>query len=140
MKLTFDQIDNVETLETALSDVKGDAVIQQSIGGISSKVKLSTDGIPNKVDTIDKLFKDKPISYIKADLEGFDLQMIKGARETIIKNKPKIAITTYHRKDHAELISEFLRSIVLEYNIRVKGIELRNGSTIMLHAWIKEND
>ena len=38
------------------------------------------------------------------------------------KNKPKIAVTTYHKSQHAEDITVYLKLLVPEYNILTKGI------------------
>jgi hypothetical protein len=63
------------------------------------------------------------------------MAMLEGARETIRRCRPKIAITTYHRPDHAAKIGRLLRSIHPDYHIVVKGIENHWGSPVMLHAW-----
>ncbi len=136
MKATFANFSNVDILAVALSDKEGEATIAGA--DISSGLGNSNSGIPVKVTTLDDLLFEKaiPITYIKADLEGYDYKMIKGASNIIARDNPKIAITTYHRGDHAELISRHLRDINPRYKIRVKGLEERVGAPVMLHAWV----
>ena len=85
-----------------------------------------------------KLFFEKniPVNYIKADLEGSEPEMIQGAVKTISKYKPRIAITTYHKKNDADDIYKILKSIDSKYNIEIIGIKPENGCSIMMHAWI----
>jgi FkbM family methyltransferase len=141
MQATFAEKKNVQIIPAALSNKIGTAVIAEQ--GIYSPVDdencLSNGGVPVQVTTIDELFwtKQIPVTYIKADLEGYELKMLEGARKTITAYRPKIAITTYHRKDHADQIIDFLRSLNLGYKIKLKGIDYIWGVPVMLHAWIE---
>jgi len=135
---TFQGVANVTVLPTALGAAPGNAYL--SSGVLDSE--LSANGRKGAhavaVETIDRLFadRDQPLTYLKADLEGFELEMLEGARRTIARYRPKIAITTYHRADHAERIAAFLRDVDTGYRVRTKGIDADTGSPVMLHAWI----
>lgn len=137
MRLTFSGFENVEVLPVAVSDREGTSHMTGC--GISSTLSTSGDGESVEVATLDTLFFKQgiPVSYIKADLEGYELSMLKGARETIKKHSPKIAITTYHVAEHAESIAGYLTAINPCYRIKVKGIEERAGAPVMLHAWVE---
>ncbi len=52
-----------------------------------------------KVDTIDRVLGDEKATFIKMDIEGAELQAIIGAESQIIKNKPKCAISVYHKPE-----------------------------------------
>lgn len=80
------------------------------------------------------------MSYIKADLEGYDYELIKGADNLISANLPKIAITTYHNREHATLISNHLKKIHPGYKTKIKGIYALDGSPVLMHAWAEEKD
>ncbi|RJP27681.1 MAG: FkbM family methyltransferase [Candidatus Omnitrophota bacterium] len=133
---TFGGHENIEILPFALSDRLGDAFLSDA--GLTSSLGVSIEGIPVKVTTIDTLFYERsvPCTYIKGDLEGFDYLMLKGAENTIRENLPKIAVTTYHATNHAELISRYLKKICPEYNILEKGVTNVFRKPIMLHAWV----
>ena len=139
LQKTFASRENVKILPVGLSDRPGSATLVGS--GIMAQIgdaQPNGAGVPVPVSTLDDIFfhKDNPVSYIKADLEGYELNMLEGARNTIAAYSPKIAITTYHKADHAKRISEFLTGINPKYNIKVKGIEPMWGEAVMLHAWI----
>lgn len=49
-----------------------------------------------KVDSIDNVLKDVPVTYIKLDVEGAECAALRGAKHIIQKYNPKLAICTYH--------------------------------------------
>lgn len=132
---TFDALPNVEIIPAALGAVAGNAYLSDD--GIMSVISSAPTATPVRLTTIDDLFVKQglPITYLKADLEGYELEMLAGARETIRANRPRIAITTYHQADHAACIEKFLLAIHPDYHILTKGIEERAGAPVMLHAW-----
>ncbi|WP_343692723.1 FkbM family methyltransferase [Chitinophaga sp.] len=120
--------------EAFIGTSSADTIIDASIQ------ETNSNGHAEKINivTIDSLFADKGIriNYLKADIEGFEENMIRGALETIRISKPKIAITTYHKgQDYRKLI-EMIKGVVPEYNYRIKGIDYLSGNPIMLHMWI----
>jgi FkbM family methyltransferase len=138
LEKTFSSTPNVEIIPVALSNESGSGFMSND--SIASSVNEKGE-IPIALQTIDNLFfnKGQKVNYIKADLEGFEIQMLEGAKETIKLNKPKIAITTYHNKDHAELIEKILREYNPSYKFITKGIEPWSGGPVMLHAWDNNN-
>jgi hypothetical protein len=87
----------------------------------------------------DALFHDRqlPVSFIKADLEGGELAMLRGAKATIVQNRPKLAIATYHRESDYEGITALIAQLVPQYTIKPKGISCHDKPFI-LHAWVKQ--
>ena len=51
------------------------------------------------VCSVDSLTDGNRITFLKADIEGLETSMILGAKETITRYKPKLAIAVYHRKE-----------------------------------------
>jgi len=135
LEKTFANIPNVEIVPLALGARAESGFMTDD--GFQSKLFTTPTDHPVNVVTIDSLFYEKnlPLTYIKVDLEGYELEMLAGAKETIKLNRPKIAITTYHKAEHAVAIAKFLKDIHSDYNIRLKGIEERAGAPVMLHAW-----
>lgn len=96
---------------------------------------INQEGIAKiKVDTItiDEFVKREKIArvdFIKADIEGAERNMLKGAEKTIKEFKPQIAICTYHLEDDKEILESILHSYVPEYKIVHKWKKL--------YAWIE---
>lgn len=63
----------------------------------------------------------QPNDLIKVDAEGADLEVIQGASQTIARDRPQIAVTTYHADEHAESIVGLLKNLNPDYRLRLKG-------------------
>ena len=107
---------------------------------------MNADGIASACDpsgkldvqvcALDDFFRGRPeaVSYLKADVEGAEMSLLRGAAEIIRARKPKIAITTYHHRSDAVEIQAFLKGLRPDYRMRLKGITYAGNSTL-LHAW-----
>jgi len=69
------------------------------------------------VRSLDSALKTKPISFIKMDIEGAELDALHGSREIILKNKPKLAICVYHKPSDLWQIPLYIHSLNPEYKI-----------------------
>ena len=66
----------------------GSAVIDQSIDEGVQKVSAVA---------LDDILGDKPVTFIKMDIEGAELEAIRGARHIIQTQHPKLAVSIYHK-------------------------------------------
>ena len=71
------------------------------------------------VTSIDKSVNE-PATFIKMDVEGSELEALRGARETIRKNRPKLAICIYHKPEDVLTIPLYIREIVPEYRFYIR--------------------
>jgi FkbM family methyltransferase len=135
LERTFAGQDNVTVVPVALGAAAGRGFMQMD--GMSTALSEAESGLAVEIDTVDDFCVRTGVSpsYLKADLEGAEMQLLQGAAETIRRLKPRIAITTYHRSGDARALREFLASLRPDYAFRTKGIEHHWGEPIMLHAW-----
>lgn len=75
-----------------------------------------------KVETISiddyvKAHKVKKVDFIKLDIEGAELECLKGAKETLVKFRPKIAVCIYHDIDHFVSIPEYIHKLLPDYDL-----------------------
>lgn len=87
-------------------------------GGRNSTV--ASNGRETEFITVDSLLKGKPVSYIKMDVEGQEAEAIKGARETILKCKPKMLISCYHKTDDFLKLPKAVNEIRGDYKIYLR--------------------
>lgn len=57
---------------------------------------------------------------IKMDVEGSELESLKGAKRTIQRDKPKLAICIYHKPEDMTEIPMFIKELVPEYRLYVR--------------------
>lgn len=83
--------------------------------------KIDT-GIHSKTIDVLKLddLKLDNVTFIKMDIEGSELSALKGARETIIRNKPKLAVSIYHKPGDIIEIPEFIMGLSLNYKYYIR--------------------
>ncbi|MDR3243115.1 MAG: FkbM family methyltransferase [Elusimicrobiota bacterium] len=79
-------------------------------------MRIGTMAIDDFVDT-NKIPK---IDFIKLDIEGAELECLKGAQKTIKQYKPKLAICLYHKDSDFITIPAYIKDLVPEYNLYIK--------------------
>lgn len=80
-------------------------------------------------------FVKAPVSIIKMDIEGAELDTLKGAKNIIETYKPKLAICVYHRWDDIFNIPIYLHSLVPEYKFKIRH-HSRDMHDIVLYAYV----
>jgi FkbM family methyltransferase len=91
-------------------------------GNADSKIIEASDSnstVNIQVMAIDNLNLEK-VSFIKMDIEGAELEALKGAEKTIAKNKPKLAISIYHSNEDMLDIAEYIHNVFPEYKLYVR--------------------
>jgi FkbM family methyltransferase len=74
--------------------------------------------------TIDCFVKEKnlkKIDFIKMDIEGAEVDAIKGARLVLKHLKPKLSIAVYHNYKNAEILKNLILKINNSYQIKFSG-------------------
>lgn len=93
-----------------------------------TNLKISNDKIITvNITTLDAFVYGNNImrvDFIKADIEGAERLMLKGARNTIKQFHPRLAICTYHLPDDKEILTKIIRDIDPSYNIRYTSHKL----------------
>jgi FkbM family methyltransferase len=112
--------------KTTLSFVEENDISRIVEGGVENGTKI-------EVDAIDNLCSDVQVTYIKMDLEGSELKALEGAKHTILKNKPKLAISIYHKPSDLINIYLYVKNMNLDYKFYFR-IHTTVGSDAVLYA------
>ncbi|MEI0517831.1 FkbM family methyltransferase [Brachyspira murdochii] len=114
-----------------ISDTNKEVFFDESCDILSSNITNNETGIKIKVVSVDEYLNGRPITFLKSDIEGEELNMLKGASETIKKYKPKMAISIYHRPDDFFTIPEFIKSLVPEYKFYLRHHSITFAETVL---------
>lgn len=87
-------------------------------GGRQSKIGASGDMITCR--SVDGILGGGSVDYIKIDVEGFEREAILGARDTILRHKPKLCVSAYHRGEDYFAIPEAVLSIRDDYKLYMR--------------------
>ncbi|HPF58161.1 MAG TPA: FkbM family methyltransferase [Candidatus Competibacteraceae bacterium] len=74
----------------------------------------------SEVYSLDSFLRGKPVTFIKADIEGMEMDFLQGAQETICCFKPKMALCAYHYPSDLFEIAEYVRKLVPEYKFSLR--------------------
>ena len=92
----------------------------------------SIDDIPIiSIDDIVEKKKIKKIDFIKMDIEGYELEALKGASKTIKKFFPKLAISIYHKDEDFYLIPKYIKSLNDNYSLYIDHYTIYNEETVL---------
>ncbi len=97
-----------------------DEVIHVSATGGSGSNLNSKGNTEVHLTTIDSVVQDEHVTFIKMDIEGAELKSLMGARNTIIKNHPRLAICVYHKNSDLYEIPGYILSLVPEYRFYLR--------------------
>ena len=87
-----------------------------------------------KTTTIDKFKREKgidKIDFIKMDIESAELNALKGGYETIINDRPQLAISIYHTLMEYISIPLYLKQICKDYEFHLGNYSRRPAETVM---------
>ena len=72
------------------------------------------------IDTYIKRNNIPRVDYIKLDIEGAELSCLKGAAKTIVRCKPKMAISAYHKAEDIWVLANYVKSIRPDYEFKFR--------------------
>jgi len=126
------QINNITIVKRAVHS-KSDEDVHYSSS--SSSTTLNDNGAQSvKTMSIDDLVANESLSkvdYIKMDIEGSEYSALIGAKETIKKFKPKLAISIYHKYDDLLELPLLIKEILPEYKLYINHHTIHAEETVL---------
>lgn len=114
-KLNEDMRKKISIFKLGISDSNKKLFLNET-GGPSSAI--STNGsVVIECVSLDKFVYDSKPTFIKMDIEGAEIEALKGSRKIIEEYYPLLAISSYHKPEHFWEIPLLIKSINPNYHI-----------------------
>lgn len=124
--------DKIIPVNKLLLDKNGISKIKMT--GTGSSSILSEEGTEIECIILDSFVTQnniERIDFIKLDVEGVEINVLKGAVETIKKFKPKMAISVYHKPDDIITIPTFIYGLLPEAKFYLRHFSNGISETIL---------
>jgi FkbM family methyltransferase len=93
--------------------------------------RISAEGDINiNVDSMDDTIKEE-VTFIKMDIEGSEYQAIQGARKTIEKYRPRLAICIYHKPEDIWELPALIHEIDPTYKFYLRHYSFNSAETVL---------
>jgi FkbM family methyltransferase len=127
----------VELVRNALSDRSGE-VCEFAAQGPGTRVECSgvarTGGERVTTLSVDDLVAQRRlerVNFIKLDIEGSELQALRGAEQTLRQFRPKLALSAYHRPEDLYALSTYLDSLDVNYKFYMDHFTVHQWETVL---------
>ena len=120
---------SVSLVRAGLSDSPGrmsctflnDAPLRHGLSNFESEAEAADeDPTSAQVLTLDSYLDGRQVSFIKADVEGMEMALLRGAQQTIQTCKPKMTLCVYHYPSDLYEVAEYVRALVPEYRFSLR--------------------
>lgn len=123
--------------------ISNSTFIQKGLWDSSGKLQFCEDGAGSKVSdngissievcSLDEILDGISPTFVKMDIEGSELKALKGARRTIEKCHPRMAISLYHKPEDIISIPKQILEINSSYHFYIRCYQSQ-GYEMVLYA------
>jgi FkbM family methyltransferase len=128
--------DQIQLVPAALGETSAIAMAESRSGLMTSLAVESSGDQEIRVESLDAFLTGAPVTFLKADVEGMEMPLLRGAAETIRRFRPKLAICVYHYPSDIPVISQYLQSLVPGYRFALRHHSPQFMETV-LYAWVE---
>lgn len=123
-----ENIQNISLYQKGLWSCETELSFQET-GNAAARIGEGTVVI--QTVAIDAVVGDEPVSFIKMDIEGAELEALRGAEQTIRKNRPRLAICIYHKPEDVIEIPEYILSLHSDYKLYMRHYSPNDCETVL---------
>lgn len=84
-----------------------------------SRVEEEGGIVVNGLD-LDSIVKEDRVTYIKMDIEGSERRALEGAKKSIQRYRPKLAVSLYHKFEDIVELPAYILELVPEYKFYIR--------------------
>ena len=123
----------IELVQAALGDFSGVACAGSQNGELTS-LAVGSGSEKIRMIKLDDHLGGRRITFLKADVEGMELLLLRGAADSIRKYRPKLAICVYHYPTDILELSSYIESVAPTYQFALRHHSPQFLETVM-YAW-----
>lgn len=133
---------NCKAMQVLMKKYERLTVYEQALWNDNTELRFATEkkensGVSDEGDkiisatSIDKSLSGVPVTFIKMDIEGSEMQALIGAEQTIRRNKPRLAVCVYHKPE--DIIDLPLKILELnpEYKLYLRHYSYLHTETVL---------
>jgi FkbM family methyltransferase len=94
-------------------------ILTFSSAGTSSAIGAGGD-VHIAAVAVDELLPGAKLDLLKMDVEGAEAQVLRGARTTIARSRPVLAVSLYHNPQDLWALPELLLELCPDYNFHIR--------------------
>lgn len=117
----------LEVVPCGLGEEDGNALLSAGAAGstLNGNLADTSSGIPVGLCCIDSFASSRGlrIGLIKLDIEGFELEAVRGAEMTIQRDRPILLISIYHTVKDFFGVKAFLEELVPDYRFSIRHLD-----------------
>lgn len=102
----------------------------EETGNAASRISKEKTRTSIKAAALDSCISE-PVTFIKMDIEGAELEALKGSREIIKKYRPRLAISAYHKKEDLFELPSYIKELVPEYKLYFRHYSNASVETVL---------
>ena len=106
-----------------------------ALGNLGPNSRVLQDPNENvfKIKTVklDDILNGENVSYIKMDIEAAELNALKGAEQTVLKHRPRLAISVYHKPEDIWELPNYILSLQSDYKLYLRHYSLYQSETVL---------
>ncbi|MBO5341766.1 MAG: FkbM family methyltransferase [Lachnospiraceae bacterium] len=93
-----------------------------------------------EVVSLDSYLQGKPVTFVKMDVEGAEMDVLLGMQQTIALHKPKMAVCIYHNHQDIFEVATFLLSIVPQYHFYLRHYNSNETECVLFAYYDKAKE
>jgi len=139
MSLNKGLAERIHLIQSPLWSTSGEQLFIEGTGPGTRVSPASTNPTAKKIGTlaIDDFVRREYLSsvdFIKMDIEGAELEALKGAEETIRSCRPKLAISVYHSLHDFWTIPKYIDKLGVGYRFSLRHFTIHHEETVLFAA------
>ncbi len=88
--------------------------------GSASSAITEIGNVEVPAEAIDRILAGSPLTFLKMDIEGGEPQALEGARRSLERHRPVVAVSAYHLQDHLWKLPAWLNGVLEDYNFYLR--------------------